>query len=318
MRDQFARFVIIPVLVLTILGCGQASGPVAAIGLFPTTPDGTVMVVAEKLSTHNPEILWQALPESYRNDINELTLEFAAKMDPEIYDRVMALAGRAIDVLQSKKELIFESSSFQSTGADPADIDPAVSATLLVAETFLTSEISTLVGLEAVDWENFLATTGSTLMEQAAEIESEEVQNPLNDLESLTIETLEATDTTAKLRISAADHDPEELDLVLVEDRWVPAELAERWPGKVAEARQHLQEMTPEAMASMKTQALMGIGMAEGLIEQIASMESAEEFDAAVGPMLQAVMGSIASAMPADDSEDWVDEGAEEEEEEEE
>jgi len=34
--------------------------------------------------------------------------------------------------------------------------------------------------------------------------------------------------------------------------------------------------------------------------------------------MLQAVMGSIASAMPADDSEDWVDEGAEEEEEEEE
>ena len=314
MKVQIARFVVILAVAVTTLACAQGPGPEAATGLFPTTPDGTVTVVAEKLSTHNPEVLWQALPESYRNDINQLTLEFAAKMDPEIYDRVMALAGRAIEVLQSKKELVYESATFESTGADPAEIDPAITGTLLVAETFLTSEISTLVGLEAVNWENYLATTGSALMEQASAIETEDVANPLDDLESLTIETLEATDTTAKLKISAEGHDPEELDLVMVEDRWVPKELAEQWPEKVAEARSRLQEMNPENMEALKTQAMMGIGMAEGLIEQIAAVESAEEFDAAVGPLLQMVMGSFASAMPADGPETWDDEDAEEEE----
>ena len=44
------------------------------------------------------------------------------------------------------------------------------------------------------------------------------------------------------------------------------------------------------------------------------AMESAEEFDAAVGPLIQLVMGSVASAMPADDSESWVGEDTEEEE----
>ena len=314
MKDPIVRFVVILAVAVTTLACAQGPGPEAATGLFPTTPDGTVTVVAEKLSTHNPEVLWQALPESYRNDINQLTLEFAAKMDPEIYDRVMALAGRAIEVLQSKKALVFESATFKSTGADPAEIDPVITGTLQVAETFLTSEISTLVGLEAVNWENYLATTGSALMEQASAIETEDVANPLDDLESLTIETLEAADTTAKLKISAEGHDPEELDLVMVEDRWVPKELAEQWPEKVAEARTHLEEMNPENMAALKTQAMMGIGMAEGLIEQIAAVETAEEFDAAVGPLLQMVMGSVASAMPADGPETWDDEDAEEEE----
>ena len=41
-----------------------------------------------------------------------------------------------------------------------------------------------------------------------------------------------------------------------------------------------------------------------------------EDFDAAVGPILQMVMGSIASAMPADDSADWAEEDTEIEEEE--
>ena len=67
-------------------------------------------------------------------------------------------------------------------------------------------------------------------------------------------------------------------------------------------------------MESLKTQAMMGIGMAEGLIEQIAAVESAEELDAAVGPLLQMVMGSIGSAMPADGPEYWEDEEPEEEE----
>jgi hypothetical protein len=86
--------------------------------------------------------------------------------------------------------------------------------------------------------------------------------------------------------------------------------MAEEWPEFVEEARKGLDEMTPENMAAQKTQIMMVFGMADGLIEQIASLQTPEEFDAAIGPMLQGFMGM--GAMGMDEEEAW--EESEEEE----
>ena len=49
---------------------------------LPDTPDGTVTFVAQRLVEHHPEVIWTALPESYRQDLTEVTAAFAEKMDP--------------------------------------------------------------------------------------------------------------------------------------------------------------------------------------------------------------------------------------------
>lgn len=278
---------------LLTLGCVQAADTAGAGTTLPDTPDGTVVAVAEKLVNHHPEIVWAALPESYRADINELTSTFAERMDPEVYDRVMAVANRAVEVLQQKKDLILASEAFESAQIDREDFDRSMTAGITVAQTLLSSDISTLAGLGAINWQQYLATTGRTLMEQAEEIEIEEGEDPMADLETLEVEIVEIGDDTAKLRLVTADDEPEEIDLVRVEGRWIPAEMAAKWPEAMAGARHKLDEMTPEKVAEMKGQALMGLAMAEGVIEQIAATETVEEFDAAVGPMLQAIMGSL-------------------------
>lgn len=278
---------------LLTLGCVQAADTAGAGTTLPDTPDGTVAAVAEKLVNHHPEIVWAALPESYRADITELTSTFAERMDPEVYDRVMAVANRAVEVLQQKKDLILASEAFESAQIDREDFDRSMTAGITVAQTLLSSDISTLAGLGAINWQQYLATTGRTLMEQAEEIEIEEGEDPMADLETLEVEIVEIGDDTAKLRLVTADDEPEEIDLVRVEGRWIPAEMAAKWPEAMAGARHKLDEMTPEKVAEMKGQALMGLAMAEGVIEQIAATETVEEFDAAVGPMLQAIMGSL-------------------------
>lgn len=278
---------------LLTLGCVQAADTAGAGTTLPDTPDGTVVAVAEKLVNHHPEIVWAALPESYRADITELTSTFAERMDPEVYDRVMAVANRAVEVLQQKKDLILASEAFESAQIDREDFDRSMTAGITVAQTLLSSDISTLAGLGAINWQQYLATTGRTLMEQAEEIEIEEGEDPMADLETLEVEIVEIGDDTAKLRLVTADDEPEEIDLVRVEGRWIPAEMAAKWPEAMAGARHKLDEMTPEKVAEMKGQALMGLAMAEGVIEQIAATETVEEFDAAVGPMLQAIMGSL-------------------------
>jgi len=58
---------------------------------------------------------------------------------------------------------------------------------------------------------------------------------------------------------------------------------------------------------------MMVLGMADGLIKQIASLQTPEEFDAAVGPLLAGFMGG--HSMNMGDQSEWetTEEGPEEE-----
>ena len=298
MKNLGQRFATIVLLTLIIGGCANDATSSAAAPAIPNSPDGTVVALAESLATYHPEILWEALPESYQSDINEITVTVAEKMDPEVYDRAMALVGRAIEVLQEKQDLILASNSLASVPADPAKVEMGLTSSLAVIKIVLASDVSTLAGLGAIDWEQFLGTTGSEVLELADSFEAEEGDDPFAEIESLTVETISATDETATLRVSTANHEPEEVYLVRVEGRWVPTEMAEDWDSNMAEARAHLETLTPEKMAELKGQAAFGLAMAEGIVEQVAVIETVEEFDAMVGPMLDSLMRNFVKAVP--------------------
>jgi hypothetical protein len=298
METIFRRPFIAVFACIVALGCAQEKESIAAQPAIPATPDGTVLAVAKSLADNHPEIFWEALPESYRADINGLTASFAAKMDPELYDRSMALVLKFIDVIQSKQAIILASNTVQSTGADVAAIEERMTPTLAVVRTFFGSEISTLAGLAAIDWQAYLAGTGAQLMAQADAIPAVEGKDPFVLFDSLQVEVLEQTGDTARLRITAAGEDPEEVTLTRVENRWVPSEMAEQWQARMAEAHARLDELTPEKVQELKSQAMFGLAMAEGFVTQLATIESPEEFDAAVGPMLQGLMGNLGSMMP--------------------
>ena len=291
MNTLLSRMAVAFLILAVVTGCARDAASIVKEPPLPDSPDGTVLAAAEALQNNRAEILWTALPESYQSDITEITHEFAEKLDPEIYDRGFALIMRAFEVLDDRKDVILGSETFKSTGADGDEIRTGLSGTQVFAQALKSSEVATVDGLGSIEWGQFLATTGSKILENAAALESEDGENPLDELESLTVETLEISDDRATLRIGSAEHDPEDVEMVRVEGRWIPAEMAEEWPQFVEDARQGLAEMTPENMAAQKTQIMMFFGMAEGFIEQIASLQTPEEFDAAIGPILAPMLG---------------------------
>lgn len=303
MQTLFSRFALTTLILAAAFGCAREADSIVNQKSLPDSPDGTVLAVAEALRNHHPEILWTALPESYQNDIAEITHEFAQKMDPEIYDRGFSLVMRAFEVLDDRKEVILGSQTFASTGADAEEIRAGLSGTQIFTRSLRSSGIATLEGLGSIDWENFLATTGSEILAGATAIEAEEGDNLFDELDSLVVETVTVSEDRATLRISSAEHEPEEVEMVRVEGRWIPAEVAEGWPQFVTDARESLAEMTPDNMAAQKTQIMMFFGMADGFIEQVASLQTPEEFDAAIGPMLAPLMGG--SETDAGDDEGW-------------
>jgi hypothetical protein len=303
MPKKVALISALSLILVFALSCAKNADSIVNEPAIPDTPDGTVLAAKKAIQDNRLEFFWYALPESYRQFITEITRAFSEKMDPVIYDRAFAIVMRAIEVLDDRKDIILASETFQSFGADvdADEIRQSLSNTQVFTEILKGSEIATLEGLGTVDWEQFLATTGAQMLENAAALEIEGGEDPFDELDSLEVETLEASEDQATLKISTKNHEPEEVEMVRVEGRWIPKEMADEWPQFVEDAREGLAEMTPENMAAQKTQIMMFFGMADGFIEQIASLQTPEEFDAAIGPMLAPLLGGASMDMGEDD-----------------
>lgn len=273
--------------------------PALAAGI-PGSPDGTVRAVAEGLADRHPEILWQALPPTYQNDITELTHAFAERMDPAVWEAAFGLGRRTAGLLRDKKDIILSSSMLEAAGEEHEKVEGGWDEMVGLLESFFASGVSSLDTMKTIDWEKYLATTGRDLMNLAAERSKADGDDTFDreftqKLRQTKVEVISSEGDSATLRMIAPDEEPEEMQLTRVEGRWVPNDMAEDWDQNVAEARQKLSEVTDEELQQGSMQAMMMIGMVDGVLAELETVETAEEFEQAIqgllGPFLGGMMG---------------------------
>jgi hypothetical protein len=110
-------------------------------------------------------------------------------------------------------------------------------------------------------------------------------------LNSVQVEIVSSEAETAVVKITVPDEDPEEVELVLVEERWVPKEMADSWADDIAKAKEELAGWDEQKIAESKVQAMMMLGMVESFLDQLAKVESSEEFDQAIGSIMGGMFG---------------------------
>jgi len=272
----------------------MAGGPAGAADL-PDSPDGTVRVVMQSLADRHPEVLWQALPASYQEDITELTRAFADTMDPEIWQTTFRLGNKAVGILRDKKQYILESSLMSASGDRRAEVEGNWDTVVAALDSLFSSEISDLDNLERIDWERFLRTSGAEIMNRAREISAaagreEADEDVLAKLRETTVDLVSRDGDHATVRISAPGEEQEDIPLTLVEGRWVPTDMADDWDSHVAEAKQEIAGLSEEEMAESKLQVMAFFGMAEAVLDQLAAVSSTEEFEQA----MRSISGSVA------------------------
>ena len=293
-----------------------ATGSAAAAGL-PDSPDGTVRAVAEALADRHPEVLWQALPPSYQSDITELTHTFAAKMDPTVWDAAFGLGRKTATLLRDKKSLILSSSMLEAAGDERESIAGGWDAMVGVLDAFFTSDVARLETLKTIDWERYLATTGRDLMNLAAERSKASGDDAFEReftqaLRKTKVEVVSRDGDRATLRMTAPDEEPQEEQFTLVEGRWVPSEMADGWEQNVAEAKQKLASMTDEEIQEGSMQAMMVIGMVDGILTELESVETAEQMEQALQGLLGPFLGGLQGMMGPEEPPVW-DEPADDE-----
>jgi hypothetical protein len=269
--------------------------PAAAIDI-PETPDGAVVAVLEALAAHHPEAIWHALPPSYQKDITEVTHAYAARMDPKVWDSAFGLGRRATALLRDKKDIMLASASLEAAGERRQQIEDGWDTSVSILDGFFSSDVSTLEKLKTIDWEQFLSTTVRDLMTSAAEISR---ANDADAYEREFTQRLRQTEVAmvssdgdqATLRISKPSEEPEVVEMTRVEGRWVPSDMAAEWDQNITEAMQKLETATDEEIQQSSTQAMMIIGMIDGALTQLESVETPEEFDQTIQGILGPLFG---------------------------
>jgi hypothetical protein len=298
LKEFFMRFHLstspgLVVLSLAVaIGCG---GGTSAQLVIPDSPDGTVRVVLDGLVQHHPEIVWRALPPSYQQDVADLTRDFADSVDAAVFDRAVAVARKGVVVLQSKKDLILESETFMKSQVDPESVDAVWENSVHMLDIVLASELTDLAALRSLEVEAFLSTTGSALMDHVTEMpadneEMESFSQRVAAFKQTEVELVSEETDHALVLLTVPGEEPTELQLVRVEGRWIPVELASQWPQAVAEADARIELLSSDEAAQLRVQVLFGIGVVEGFIDQIDQMETSDEIDDLLGGFLGNIM----------------------------
>ena len=277
---------------------------------IPDSPDGTVRAVTAALADRHPEVLWQALPPTYQKDITELTHTFAGRMNPAVWDAAFGLGRKTVGILRDKKALFLSSSMLQAAGDDRRRIESGWDPVVSVLGSFFSSDVTRLETLKTIDWERYLSSTGRELMNQAAEVSKARGDDAFDrefagKLRQSKIELVSRDGNQATVRMTAPDEEPEELQLTRVEGRWVPSEMAADWDVKVAAAKEKLTTITDEELAQGSAQAMMLIGMADAMLNDLAAVQSSAELDqklqSLLGPLLGGLMQPGAAEMVVTD-----------------
>lgn len=270
-------------LVLYALVAHTASACTGGAPKPAKTPKEAVERVVEGLKSDKPVVMWDSMPKSYRKDVDELVDRLAGKLDPELYDKFMSVAGTALKTLEEKKTLVLGSPAMNmavTKGLDKEEFKKNYDLIVEQMRTFIDSDIRTVQGLKDLSIRKYLLSTGANLMKQSGPLAKMIDEDAMNQLEKIRVEAIgEVKDGRQTVRITGPDGKTEEVTFTKVEDYWVPEEMAEGWSEMVKKAKERIDGID---MMAMKVKTMAVLAMAESIIGQFAKANTQEEFNAAM------------------------------------
>lgn len=281
----------------------------AAVGstqvAIPDEPSAAMRTIADEVIAGNSSILWRAMPASYQTDINSIAQLAGSKVDPEIYEMIFVLIGRLAEVADEQKLFVLNTNL---GGEKPAELIAGIEAAwpsiISFVQTIVTSSISSSAGLRAFDGQLFSEQTLSALYNYSNDLAAlSDEENPFGNLQFDSLKTLESTDSTAVIEVTFTNGDVKTEDFTKVENRWVPAVIANNWSTEVAAGKRQLEAISPEEMAKNKPLIMGMITMLDGILSQLEIAETQEQFDQAlrgammpIGMLMMQRMGDQISA----------------------
>lgn len=290
-------------------GCGssaQQAGP-------PAGPAESMQNLMQGIADENLVELWNFFPASYQQQWNDQTREFAAKVDPELYNGIFNTAQRITSLLKDKKEFILKNQMIQGLPVPQERLSEFWDPTVGILATIANGEVSSVEKLKDFNAKTYLNGEGNIVLKKVFQIsemipKKEGELNFRERIKQTKVTLISEEGDTAKIKIEAPGEEPREQVMIKVEDKWIPDKLQSLWKRQLDQSRQEIAQITPESMQASKQKVMPVL---KSINEQLAILENAKteaEFNqkltpiimpvAMLGPMLQAQLGGAAMGTP--------------------
>jgi hypothetical protein len=269
-------------------------------------PAEAIQTVANGLKSHRPRVIWDALPLGYQRDLHAVLHAYGAQTDPELWAASRQVLQKSILVMRTQQKFLLnypivraalaESSAgvnLRSATSPSAQTDEQLlaswEATVGVLELLTASDLADLKKLCTLDVGHFLDQTGVEIMQQLASASRLTADDSFNQglslASSMQVSQVSMVGSEAVVLLSSGDQS-EQNSMVLVEGKWIPAELARAWPGMMSTARAGLAVLADKSFAQRKPEWIHQLQATEKTLDDLLAAQTQAEFDALLDGLL--------------------------------
>jgi len=252
---------------------------------LPDDAKGTVESITNHLAENKPQVIWAALPESYQKDVNDVVRTAIGTIDGDVYDKAVGIINKANKVLTDKKEFILKNEHLGLFAKDLDEVSSNWDAFTDLVAILLESQLGTYGNAKNIDGGEFLADTGSELMDKLEIISSLAEEDKwqtefVAKLKAVKVEEISVSGEQTILRVTGPDGQVEEGPWEKVEGKWIPKAMEMAWKPGIAEAKAQILKNT-ETLTN-KLQVMAVLSMVESVLEQLNKAVTQKEFEAAI------------------------------------
>lgn len=270
-----------------------------AVGMFTMTagfanvaaaeaPDAYMQKLLNDVGKGNGSALWNALPESYQDDVHDVLGAFGEKMDAELWNSTFKTAGKLVKVLKDKKEFIFASPLTASMPAEQKDeMKKNWDAVVTGLDTLISSEIKTLDGVKDLDVGEFLKKTGDKLFSDLVDAgvkANPDAAEGMNKFKKAKVTLVKHEGDKATLKLETEGEEPKEEEFTQVEGKWLPAKMVDEWDEGIEKAMKSLEDL--KIPPEQKAQVMQLTTLADGMLDGLLAAKDQASFDAALQGIL--------------------------------
>lgn len=268
-------------------GCSRGSTPVP-----PPSPaqkaDAAALVLQRGLGQQDLAKVWDGLPPAWQKDVTALVQDFAARMDPAVWNRTAATARKATAVLRDKRAFVLDGPAvgFALDLIDDKRAPAAYDALVAGCDALATSEFADLERLRSFDGRSFASGAGAKLLASASELsgllEDGTLHVWLQRGSSARAKLLADGEARAIVELERDGEPKVEQVWVKVDGRWVPQALADEWPRLLDSARQLVDALAAPEAPKLKGALIQALPVVDGFLDRLADAKTQGEFDSAV------------------------------------
>jgi hypothetical protein len=273
----------------------QAVAPAAPSAVAAKSAAAAVQKVLQALESGNLAEAYDFLPPDYQSDVDGLLHEFADRMDPEVWARLIETCRKSLEVLKSRKNEILALDLFR----DREESEPYRKhwdSSVQLLGTLLDSDVAELPKLKQITVRSLLSGKASPAptLQQFDDLGLALGTNLTRQFAGVTVAPVRTAGAEQVVAIRGPrDEQPVEFSYIQHEGRWLPKSLVEHWDDGIKADRAWLEKL-PERIKIIKPRLMEALSQTDEILDQLLAADNREQFEQAAGPAIL----SLATAWP--------------------